>query len=288
MTPSDRAIWGNREWRVTLGVCLALAAVTWFVFAQTLRFDFVNYDDPKWVTQNPNIIGGLSGKGVKWAFTRLHAGPLASVSHMLNYEVFGPNPAGHHFTNVFLHTLAVLLLFLVLRQMTGDPSSPRDESVRLADRTGNVWRSAMVAALFAIHPLRVESVAWVTERKDVLSGVFFFLTLAGYIWYVRRLSAGRYLIIIVTFLLGLLSKGVLVTLPVVLLLLDYWPLNRGQRARHGGQAAVRGQPPASPSCRPTSRSRRGLSEPSALQSQRLRPGGRTDPRQRPEARPSPS
>jgi cytochrome c-type biogenesis protein CcmH/NrfG len=226
MTHPNRAIWRNREWRITVGVCLALAAITWFVFGQTLHFAFVNYDDPEWVSENPNVTGGLSTRAALWALTHMQAGPLASISHMLDFDLYGLNPWGHHFTNVLLHTVAVLLLFVALREMTGGPSSPRDESVRLADRTGNVWRGAFVAALFAIHPLRVESVAWVTERKDVLSGIFFMLTLIAYVCYVRRPSLGRYLAVTLAFTLGLLSKGILVMLPLVLLLLDYWPLQR--------------------------------------------------------------
>jgi protein O-mannosyl-transferase len=198
-----------RDWRIILGICSGLIVITWFVFGQTLRFQFVNYDDPEWVSENPNITGGLTMRGVGWALTRMQAGPLASISHMLDFNLYGGNPAGHHFTNALLHTAAVILLFFTLRQMTG-----------------SLWRSAFVAALFAIHPLRVESVAWITERKDVLSGFFFMLTLSVYAWYARRPSALRYLAIIPPFLFGLLSKGILITVPIVLLLLDYWPLGR--------------------------------------------------------------
>ena len=217
-----------RDWRIVLGICAGLIVITWFVFGQTLHFQFVNYDDPEWVSENPNINGGLSIRGAGWALTRMQAGPLASISHMLDFNLYGGNPAGHHFTNVLLHATAAILLFLMLRQMTGGPSSPRDESVspRRPGRTGSVWRSAFVAALFAIHPLRVESVAWITERKDVLSGFFFMLTLTAYVWYARRPSGLRYLVIIPPFLFGLLSKGILITVPIVLLLLDYWPLGR--------------------------------------------------------------
>src|SRR6476660_8403906 len=145
-----------RDWSIIFGLCAGLVVITWFVFGQTLRFQFVNYDDPEWVSENPNITGGLTMQAVGWALTRMQAGPLASVSHMLDFNLYGANPAGHHFTNVLLHTAAVILLFFTLRQMTG-----------------SLWRSAFVAALFAIHPLRVESVAWITERKDVLRGLFF-------------------------------------------------------------------------------------------------------------------
>jgi cytochrome c-type biogenesis protein CcmH/NrfG len=149
---------------------------------------------------------------------------------MLVCQFFGLRAGAQHLMNVFLHAIAVILLFLVLLRMTGSPSLSRDESVspRRPDRTGSVWRSAFVAAVFAIHPLRVESVVWISERKDVLSAVFFMLTLGAYWRYVRKPSAARYLPIAVLFALGLMSKPMLVTLPLVLLLLDYWPLGRMQ------------------------------------------------------------
>jgi hypothetical protein len=150
-----------------------LVALIWGVFGQTLGFGFVNYDDPLYILQNPNVRAGLSWRGVAWAFTHVHSQnwhPLTSVSHMLDCQLFGLKAGGPHFVNVLLHTIAALVLFLTLNKMTGCPS-----------RTGDVWRSAFAAALFAIHPLRVESVAWISERKDVLSGVFFMCTLAAYV-----------------------------------------------------------------------------------------------------------
>src|SRR4029077_4105481 len=147
-------------------ICIFLAAITWAVFGQTLRHPFVNYDDQNYVYENRDITSGFSWPGVLWAFTHVHAEnwhPLTTISHMLDCQLFGLQAGGHHFTNVLLHTAAVILLFLVLHQMTGA-----------------IWRSAFVAAIFAIHPLHVESVAWVAERKDVLSGVFFMLTLGAY------------------------------------------------------------------------------------------------------------
>jgi protein O-mannosyl-transferase len=202
----------NDRWMVP-GVCLFLVAIIWAVFGQTLRYRFVNFDDEKYVYENPDVTGGLSLKGIAWAFTHVHAAnwhPLTWISHMLDCQFYGLNPGGHHFTNVLLHTTATLLLFLVLRRMTGA-----------------LWRSAFVAALFAIHPLRVESVAWVSERKDVLSGLFFMLTLGAYLRYVRNpWSLKRYLMVALMLALGLMSKPMLVTLPFVLLLLDYWPLGR--------------------------------------------------------------
>src|SRR5438105_3268610 len=170
-------------------VCIALVAITWFVFGQTLRHDFINFDDHVYVYENPRITQGLTADGFIGAFTHTHARnwhPLTTISHMLDCQLFGLKPGGHHFTNVLLHTIAVLLLFLVLRQMTSSgravvpPSrddAGRDQRSRLQNQ-GALWPSAFVAALFAIHPLHVESVAWISERKDVLSGVFFMLTLS--------------------------------------------------------------------------------------------------------------
>src|SRR6266403_6101432 len=201
-----------------LGVCVFLIAITWLVFGQTLGHEFVNFDDHVYVYEDPVVTGGLTLPGIIWAFTHTHARnwhPLTTISHMLDCQLFGLNAGGHHFTNVFLHTIAVILLFLVLRQMTGGPS-----------RTGSVWPSAFVAALFAVHPLHVESVAWISERKDVLSGVFFMLTLSAYVRYARGPSLGRYGMVSLLLALGLMCKPMLVTLPFVLLLLDYWPLRR--------------------------------------------------------------
>jgi tetratricopeptide (TPR) repeat protein len=197
---------------LAVGICLSLAVLTWLVFGQTLWHDFINYDDPRYVYENTRITGGLSFSGVAWAFTHIHSmnwHPLTTISHMLDCQLYGLNAGWHHFTNVFLHTMAVLLLFIVLQQMTDA-----------------FWRSAFVAAVFAIHPLRVESVAWIAERKDVLSGIFFMLTLLAYVYYVRLPGSRRYLVIVLAFACGLMSKPMLVTLPFVLLLLDYWPLNR--------------------------------------------------------------
>ncbi len=209
--------------------CLGLVAITWLVFGQTLRHGFVDFDDNLYVYQNPAITRGISGDGVFGAFTHPHAGnwhPLTTISHMLDCQLFGLKAGGHHFTNVLLHTIAVLLLFFVLEQMRGGPS-----------RTGSIWPSAFVAAAFAIHPLHVESVAWVSERKDVLSAVFFMLTLGAYVRYARKRSVGRYLTVALCLALGLMAKPMLVTVPFVLLLLDYWPLNRIR----GQKSAVRGQ-----------------------------------------------
>ena len=196
-----------------LGICLALAAIIFAVFGQTAGFGFVNFDDDPYVCQNARVAGGLSLKGLAWVFTHADCNfyhPLTMLSLMADYQLHGLHAGGYHCTNVLLHTASAILLFLVLRQMTGA-----------------LWRSAFVAALFAIHPLRVESVAWVAERKDVLGAFFFMLTLGAYARYVRQPnSLARYLMVAAAFVLALLSKPTVVTLPFALLLLDYWPLQR--------------------------------------------------------------
>jgi protein O-mannosyl-transferase len=203
-----------RDRYLTLAVCGLLVLAVFLVFGQTLGHEFVNYDDDDYVYRNPDVVKGLTGKGVVWAFARTHSynwHPLTWLSHMLDCQVYGlEHPGGHHLTNVLLHAANAVLLLLVLRQMTA-----------------RFWSCAFVAAVFAIHPLHVESVAWVAERKDVLSGLFFLLTLMAYIAYARRpFSHRRYLGVIALFALGLMAKPMLVTLPFVLLLLDYWPLGR--------------------------------------------------------------
>ncbi len=206
----------NPPW-VTVCMCVCLLVLTWVVFAQTLRYDFVNYDDPSYVYQNTRITSGINLANVVWAFTHVHSEnwhPLTTITHMLDCQLHGLNAGWHHFTNVFLHCLAVVFLFVALQQMTGA-----------------LWRSAFVSTVFAVHPLHVESVAWIAERKDVLSAVFFMLTLLAYLRYTRRPSIGRYLTVALVFALGLMSKPMLVTLPFVLLLLDYWPLGRFEAHR---------------------------------------------------------
>jgi tetratricopeptide (TPR) repeat protein len=194
------------------GICLGLLALVWFVFGQTVKFPFVNFDDPEYVYEVPEINAGLTLHGIKWAFTHWPATnwfPLKNISLMLDFQLFGFNPGAFHFTNVILHGATVVLLFFVLRQMTG-----------------SIWRSAFVAVIFAIHPLRAESVVWIEERKDVLSGLFFMLTLGAYLHYTRKPSIGRHLTMSILFASGLLSKPMLVTTPFILLLLDHWPLGR--------------------------------------------------------------
>jgi tetratricopeptide (TPR) repeat protein len=212
----------NDRWLVP-GVCIFLAAIVWLVFGQTLHHEFVYYDDHVYVYENPVVTQGLSLKGVEWAFSHIVAcnwHPLTWLSHMLDCQLYGLNAGGPHLTNVVLHTASVILLFLVLRRMTGF-----------------LWRSAFVAAVFAIHPLHVESVAWVAERKDVLSALFFMLTIGAYVRYVEKSkvqgpkSKVFYGLVLLFFALGLMCKPMLVTLPFVLLLLDYWPLGRLTRFR---------------------------------------------------------
>ncbi|MGD8501332.1 MAG: glycosyltransferase family 39 protein, partial [Phycisphaerales bacterium] len=196
-------------------ICLALALATLAVFWQVRNFDFVKYDDPKYITENSRVQAGVTLKNVIWAFTAGHASnwhPLTWLSHMLDCQLFGLDARGHHLMNLFFHTVNTLLLFAVLKRMTTA-----------------LWPSAFVAALFAIHPLHIESVAWVAERKDVLSSFFWFLTMWSYIRYAERKGAVWYISTLVFFVLGLMAKPMLVTLPFVLLLLDYWPLGRLQR-----------------------------------------------------------
>jgi tetratricopeptide (TPR) repeat protein len=193
------------------------------VFGQTVGHEFVNLDDGEYVSENPHLSQGLGAQGIAWTFTHSYAAnwiPLTWISLMLDHQFYGLLAGGYHLTNVLLHAATAALLFLVLRRMTG-----------------RLWPSAFVAALFAVHPLRAESVAWVTERKDVLSGLFFMLTLAAYVSYVRhRPSLLRYLAMMVFFALGLMAKAMLVTLPFVLLLLDYWPLRRMAATAGKGEA----------------------------------------------------
>src|SRR3954463_7071904 len=206
----------NLRW-VTACFCLGLFVLTWVVFGQTLRYDFVNYDDPRYVYQNTRITSGISIANVVWAFAHIHSEnwhPLTTITHMLDCQLHGLSAGWHHFTNVLLHSFAVALLFVALERMTGA-----------------LWRSAFVSAVFAIHPLHVESVAWIAERKDVLSAFFFMLTLLAYLHYTRAPSIGRYLTVALGVALGLMSKPMLVTLPFVLLLLDYWPLGRFEANR---------------------------------------------------------
>lgn len=221
--------------RPDLLICVVLAVVTAAAFWRVLGQDFVEYDDQDYITQNPRVQAGLTWHSIQWAIRTGHAGnwhPLTWLSHMLDCQLFGLHATGHHITSLLFHVSNTVLLFILLRHMTGA-----------------IWRSAFVSALFAVHPLHVESVAWVAERKDVLSACFFMLTLLAYTQYVRRAgqsgpeseqkekfgavglasappARAYYLLALGLFTLGLMSKAMLVTVPFVLLLLDYWPLGR--------------------------------------------------------------
>src|SRR5436190_1653803 len=195
-----------------IAIYLSLAVISLAVFSQTIHYNFVNFDDDLYVYDASAIKAGLTIKGIAAAFTTPHARnwhPLTTISHMLDCQLYGLKAGGHHATNMLLHTFAVLLLFRLLQQMTS-----------------SMWKSSLVAGLFAVHPLHVESVAWVSERKDVLSAVFFFLMLSAYARYARAPSTARYLLVGALFAAGLMSKTMVVTAPVILLLLDYWPLRR--------------------------------------------------------------
>ncbi len=205
---------------LSLAIGLFLILATLVVFWQVRNHEFLTFDDNEYITDNPHVRPGLTLSGVIWTFTTAHASnwhPLTWLSHMLDCGLYGLNPGGHHVTNLLLHIANTLLLFLVLRRMTGA-----------------IWESGFVAALFALHPLHVESVVWVAERKDVLSTFFWMLTMWAYIRYSERPAFSRYLLVLLPFVLGLLSKSMLVTLPFIMLLLDFWPLGRFQFGQWGG------------------------------------------------------
>lgn len=209
--------------RTRIAIAFGLAALTAVVFRSVLDVPFIGFDDPEYVTRNPNVLGGLTPRAVAWALTAGHAAnwhPLTWISHMLDVSLFGMAPAGHHATNLLLHCANAGLLFWLL-----------------SGATGATWRSALAAALFALHPLRVESVAWVSERKDVLSGFFWLAATLAYVGWVRAPGRRRYALVIGLFVLGLAAKPMLVTLPFVLLLLDAWPLRRIDLAALSPRAA---------------------------------------------------
>jgi len=189
-----------------------LIIATFSVYWPVTNHTFLNYDDQAYITENPHVQGGLSLNSMVWSLFTIHASnwhPLTWISHMLDVQLFGMHPGMHHLISLLFHIFNTLLLFHVLKKSTGD-----------------IWPSALVAALFALHPLHVESVAWLAERKNVLSSFFWMMTLYAYIRYVERSSSLRYLLVLVFFALGLMAKPMLVTMPFVLLLTDYWPLGR--------------------------------------------------------------
>ena len=198
--------------RRTFLICLGLVLLTLAVFSRAAHYPFITYDDRLYVSENPHVLLGLSWSNIAWAFTTWHTGnwhPLTWLSLMLDAQFFGKSAGACHFTNVLLHAANSVLLFVILQQFT-------------ASR----WRSAVVAALFAVHPLHVESVAWISERKDVLSALFFLLAVGAYGRYVAQPTTMRYAVVAFLFLLGPLAKSMLVTLPAILMLLDFWPLRR--------------------------------------------------------------
>jgi len=200
-----------------IALCLLIAGITFLAYLPVKDNGFINYDDEEYVTANKNVQGGLTFRNLQWAFAAMEVGnwhPLTWLSHMVDYDLFGPSPAGHHLTSLLLHIFNSLLLFLVLNRMTHA-----------------LWRSALAAALFALHPLHVESVAWVAERKDVLCALFCILSMGAYALYAERPGFARYGLIFLTLALALMAKPMAVTLPFVFLLLDYWPLRRYQPPR---------------------------------------------------------
>ncbi len=200
------------HYRWEIVVCLILALACAFIYGQTINHEFINFDDDVYIYKNPYIKDGLTKKNIEWAFTNAYGGnwhPLTWMSHMLDIQVFGNESGAHHLVNAFLHLVNGWLLFFILRRATGC-----------------LWKSAFVAAFFLVHPLRVESVAWAAERKDVLAAFFGFLAIFVYLLYVEKPKLIRYLWVVFLFALGLLAKPMLVTLPILLLALDYWPLQR--------------------------------------------------------------
>ena len=194
-------------------VYIVFALVTLAVFWQVNQYDFINFDDPLYVTDNSHIQSGITPDGFLWAFSTTYANnfwhPMIWLSFMLDYQLYGLNAGGYHLTNLILHIMSTLLLFWLFNRITG-----------------SIWKSAFVAALFALHPLHVESVAWITERKDVLSAFFWMLTLCLYVYYTEKPVIKRYLLVLSSFVCALMSKPMVVTLPVIMILLDYWPLKR--------------------------------------------------------------
>ena len=199
------------SWQRLTTIILFIALI-FIIYNQVLHFGFANIDDSVYVTQNSHVLGGLSAEGLKWAFTSMFAGfwhPITWLSLMLDAQIYGSWAGGYHLTNLLLHVVSSLMLFMIFHRMTG-----------------SFWRSGFVAVLFALHPLHVESVAWIGERKDVLSAFWGMLTIYAYIYYAERPGIKRYLLFFIFFFLGLMSKPMLVTMPFLLLLLDYWPLDR--------------------------------------------------------------
>lgn len=208
--------------KLIIFITIFLAIVVLAVYGRVSQYDFVNYDDPIYVTDNNNIKLGLTLAGFRWAFSTTYAEfwhPLTWLSLMFDYQLYGFNAGGYHLTNLILHVLSTVLLFWLLNRMTGA-----------------IWKSACVAALFALHPLHVESVVWISERKDVLSAFFWMLTLRLYVFYTEKPGGKRYLLILFSFICGLMSKPMIITLPAVMIFLDYWPLGRFRSKKTGADS----------------------------------------------------
>ncbi len=202
----------HQQKHISIFICAGIVVATLVAYEPIRHNYFVSYDDDLYIMKHPTVTGGITGDSIILAFTKLHAAnwhPLTWLSHMLDYRLFGLNPTGHHLVSVAIHIVNALLLLWILKNITG-----------------TMWASAFVAAVFALHPLQVESVAWIAERKTVLSGLFWLLTMAAYIRYARRPGFSRYLVVLLVFGLCIMTKPIVITLPLVLLLLDYWPLDR--------------------------------------------------------------
>jgi hypothetical protein len=209
--PSEKTDVQVKQKRRALLLGLGIVLITVIAFEQIRHNGFV-YDDLLYITQNSHVAGGINSESAKWAFTTTYAGiwhPVTWLSHLIDCRFFKLNPLWPHLENLLLHIINALLLFWILKGLTGA-----------------IWKSTFVAVLFAVHTLRVESVAWAAERKDLLCGLFWMLTIAAYVRYARSPRTGNYLLVVIFFVLGLMSKPMIVTLPFVLLLLDYWPLDR--------------------------------------------------------------
>src|SRR5208337_4105943 len=205
-------------------IYIVLILATLAVFWQVNQYDFVNLDDQIYVTENGNIQSGITREGFRWAFSTIYAAfwhPLTWLSLMFDNQLHSLNAGGYHLTNLILHIMSTLLLFWLFNRMTGA-----------------IWRSAFIAAIFSLHPLRVESVAWIAERKDVLSEFFWMLTLCLYVYYTEKPVIKRYLPVVFSFVLALMSKPMVVTLPVIMILLDYWPLRRFESQKLEGNPTI--------------------------------------------------
>jgi len=224
--PKSQDFFGSPE-KLSRVLCLFLIAATLVVYNRVNQNSFVNFDDDRYITENAHVRAGLTWGTIRWAFSSLEQAnwhPLTWLSHALDCQLFRLNPDGHHYVNLLLHAVNAMLLFLILQRATGF-----------------TWRSFAVAALFALHPINVESVAWASERKNVLSMLFFLLALGAYGWYVRKPELRRYLVLAALFALGLMAKPQVITFPLVLLLWDYWPLGRvGSTREFSNKVAQRG------------------------------------------------